>query len=369
MTLFKSDSPEKQAIYAQAENIGDNNGAIVADNKGVIIVKQGLGYEDTKALCRDLVHEEMEKYKNEAQAEARIRRDELDDAFTRKLSEKQVTDQQALAEFRNPSMQYDYLEAQKAYIKAGTPELCAILSDILVQRAGETSRSLLQIALGEAIHVAPKLIPSQMATLALVFNLNYTIRLSVNSHESFARYLKTFILPLFQKGVSQKASEFQHLNYTGCSQFETFGQELPKRVRNAYAGLFMKGFTEEELPKTKQDRSFLEQYPDLFVQCLNDQTKIQINAIREKDLEDKLNARIRDRDDQAKLVNLFEKNQMNDEKTMTLILQLVPEMQELAEYWENSNISRLTLTSVGIIIGAQYGRLITGQKYDLKIWI
>ena len=76
-----------------------------------------------------------------------------------------------------------------------------------------------------------------------------------------------------------------------------------------------------------------------------------------------------DRDDQATLVSLFEKNQMNDEETMALILQLVPEMQELSEYWENSAISRLALTSVGIVIGAQYGRMITGQEYDLKIWI
>ena len=197
----------------QAQNAGENNGVIAANNQGIIVVRQeGFGYVETKAMCRDLVQEEMAKYKSEAQAEANRRMDELVEEFTRKLSEKQVTDQQALAEFRNPSMQYDYFEAQKAYIKAGTPELCAILSDILVRRAEETSSSLLQIALGEAIHVAPKLIPSQMATLALVFNLNYTVLRSVTNHEKLADHLKTVILPLFRYGVSLKESEFQHLN-------------------------------------------------------------------------------------------------------------------------------------------------------------
>lgn len=354
----------------QAQNAGENNGVIAANNQGIIVVRQeGFGYVETKAMCRDLVQEEMAKYKSEAQAEANRRMDELVEEFTRKLSEKQVTDQQALAEFRNPSMQYDYFEAQKAYIKAGTPELCAILSDILVRRAEETSRSLLQIALGEAIHVAPKLIPSQMATLALVFNLNYTVLRSVTNHEKLADHLKTVILPLFRYGVSLKESEFQHLNYAGCSQFETFSRKLPEQIRIAYTGLFMKGFTGEELPPTKQGGSFLEQYPNLFIPCLNDQTKIQINALEKNDLEEDIKVQGGDRDDQATLVSLFEKNQMNDEETMTLILQLVPEMQELSEYWENSAISRLALTSVGIVIGAQYGRMITGQEYDLKIWI
>ena len=144
---------------------------------------------------------------------------------------------------------------------------------------------------------------------------------------------------------------------------------MPEQIRIAYTGLFMKGFTGEELPPTKQGGSFLEQYPNLFIPCLNDQTKIQINALEKNDLEEDIKVQGGDRDDQATLVSLFEKNQMNDEETMALILQLVPEMQELSEYWENSAISRLALTSVGIVIGAQYGRMITGQEYDLKIWI
>lgn len=116
---------------------------------------------------------------------------------------KKMTDAQALAEFRNPAMQFDYFEAQKAYMKAGTPELAEMLSDILVERISESSRSLLQIALGEAIRVAPKLIPAQMATLALIFNIRYSHTPQVDHYDRLVFYLKGQFY-LYLKWVSAK---------------------------------------------------------------------------------------------------------------------------------------------------------------------
>lgn len=369
MRLFESNSPERTAVSARVENVGDNYGVEVAKNDGSIAIYQGMGYKEVKELCLDLISDEMRKYKAEAFVEAGARRDDLDNEFARKMYEKQLSDQQALAEFSNPAMQYDYFEAQKAYIKAGTPELCSILSDILVQRVGESSRTLLQIALGEAIQVAPKLIPSQMASLALVFNLYHTVLRSINSHEDLAEHLMTRVLPIFRKGVSQKWSEFQHLNYSGCSQFQTFNKSLPERLRDAYAGLFMKGFADDVIPKDAGGTSLREQYPNLFTRCMNDVTRWQIDAMTEEMLQRKCESVGTPQDDRAKLVDLFKSNQMNDEETEMLVCNILPEMQEVCDYWKNSGTARLALTSVGIIIGAQYSKLITGQEYDLKIWI
>ena len=119
-----------------------------------------------------------------------------------------MNDTQALAEFRNPAMQFDYLEAQKAYIKAGTAELSELLSNILVKRISESSRSLLQISLGEAIQVAPKLIPSQIASLALAFIVKTYAAITVNSHATFAAFLRDTILPIFVVALAVKIRSF-----------------------------------------------------------------------------------------------------------------------------------------------------------------
>jgi len=43
--------------------------------------------------------------------------------------------------------------------------------------------------------------------------------------------------------------------------------------------------------------------------------------------------------------------------------------KELLELWEKSNLKHLSLTSVGITIGASYFEQTTGEKIDIGIWI
>ena len=355
--------------FVNVENGGDNFGVEAGINNGLIVIKNGLSYSDTKAICQDVVRDELCKYKAESLTEAEQRNNDLFEMFAEKLSEKQMTDAQALVEFKNPAMQFDYFEAQKAYIKAGTPELAAILSDILVERVNESSRTLLQIALGESIQVAPKLIPSQMATLALAFVMKHTRRLTVNSHDTFVAFLCDTVLPIFRSDVSQKQSEFQHLNFTGCSQNAAIRNNLSELFLSTYAGLFMKGYLKDDLPNSETGVSLLEAYPQLFTKCLNDNQKWQVNAISSDSLKDTMDNQNINQADRDIIESLFEKNKMAARETEDLIISLVPDMCEVFDYWKNSHISILTLTSVGIVIGAQYAKLITKSEYNLSIWI
>lgn len=351
------------------ENTGNNYGIELANNSGNITLKQGLGYTDTKALCLDVVHDELCKYKAEALIEAEKRNEELFNSVFSKLSELCMSDEQTLTEFKNPSMQFDYIEAQKAYIKAGTPELASVLSDILVKRVNESSRTLLQIALGESIQVAPKLIPTQMATLALVFNLTHTVRPSVNNHSLLVEHFRETIIPIFQSGVSNKQSEFQHLNFTGCSQYIAVRRKLPQLIRNAYTGLFMKGFTKEKLLGDENGISLLDLYPHLFINCLNNSELWQINAMTENVLTSSMSTANMSEKHQEFLCKLFKENTMNDDETQQKIIDILPEMKDIFDYWANSGVALIALTSVGIVIGAQYSKLLNGTDYDLSIWI
>lgn len=350
-------------------NNGENPGMIAGANYGSMTQNQyGLGYSDTKALCLDIVQDELSKYRAEALIEAQKRNDELFQNLVRKLDDKQMSDAQALAEFRKPAMQFDYFEAQKAYMKAGTPELAEMLSNIVVERISESSRSLLQIALGEAIQVAPKLIPSQMATLALIFVVKYTIHTSVHSRETFVTYLRNTIVPLFLSGVSQKGSEFQHLCFTGCCQELLLQDNLLHILKNTYAGIFLKGFNGQDIPKDDEGNYLGDLYLDLFVGHCDDD-KIYFNATNRGDLIKKLQARSAPQKHTDILLEMFDGNIMSDDDAQEFIETLVPEMKPVLEYWKNSNIENYSLSSVGIVIGAQYSHKIVGQNYNLKIWI
>lgn len=350
---------------AAVENSGDNYGVEAVANSGTIIVNQGLDYNSTKALCIDIVRDALDKYDGEAYKKAEQRFKELFYMFAAELFKRGMTDAQALAEFGEPAMQFDFAEAQKAYIKAGAPELAAVLSNILADRIGESSRSLLQIALGEAIQVAPKLLETQMATLALIFILKHTVRRNVNSHKTFVDYIQNTILPIYRKGISRKEADFQHLNFTGCSQYLSVGQELSSLFLRSYSGLFMKGFEH----CLSDGTNLVAMYPHLFTKCLNNSNLLQIDAMSQKTLTDLIETLNMEQEHQKKIKNLFTENRMSEEAVQALIVNLVPEMQEVFDYWNNSEARFLSLSSVGIVIGAEYAKLITRENYDLSIWI
>lgn len=348
------------------KNDGENHGVEIGINHGSVVMQYGLGYNDTKELCHDIVRDEIAKYHAAALVEAQKRNDELFERVVQKLEEENMDDAQTLAEFRNPAMQSDYLEAQKAYIKVGTQELLELLSDILVKRISESSRSLLQIALGEAIQVAPKLIPSQMSSLALTFVVKHTRGISVNSHATLIAFLKDTIIPIFHSGVSQKNSEFQHLNFTGCSQQSVLSNSLIDFIKSNYAGLFMRGILQPDIPKDENGIFLNKLYPDLFTRCLNNTEALQINAINEENFCSIIKPEHKHYD---MLLKIFKDNIMSDDDAQKLVENLVPDMKDVFIYWKDSKIKSCILSSVGIVIGAQYAHQITGKDFNLKMWI
>ena len=351
------------------ENTGENAGTMIGSNSGQVNVNCGLGYNDTKALCLDITREDIAKYAQTAHIEAERRRDELFEMLMNVLANRQMADTQTLSAFCDPAMQFDYFEAQKAYMKAGTPELADILSQILAERVGESERTLLQIALGEAIQVAPKLVTTQMRTLALVFFIKHIVRYDILNHDTLTEYLENIILPIYRSGVGRKQAEFQHLNFTGCSQYAAIRSQMAVLFQRKYAGLFMSGIENDQLPKDSANTSLVELYPDLFIKCLNNDSLLQINAISTDALDSIMKEHNVTEEHQRIIRKLFHDNQMSESEVQSLIVKLVPDMQEVFDYWRNSDISVLTLSSVGVVLGAQYAQMVTGEQYDLSTWI
>ena len=239
-------------------------------------------------------------------------------------------------------MQYSYVEAQKAYIRLGTTELETILSNLLVERAKEKQRSLIQIALAEAITVVPMLLPEQLDILALSFRLRYTKSLIVNNFDSFFKYLETSIIPHVNE-TQIKQSLFQHLVYTKTGSIDIGEIKLEKIFAHTYGGLFLSGYAPEELG------DFPTKYPDLFTHCLQNSDKIQINAISSEQLLATLDQKNdMPPDDKKYLQEHFEQNLLSEQKIHNFICDRMPDCQKLFDYWEKSDIKYLSLTSVGM---------------------
>ena len=71
-------------------------------------------------------------------------------------------------EFKNPSMQLCYIDAQKGYISYGDETSEKILLELLKDRISESDKSILQISLNEAVKVAPLLMKTFKCIVIIV---------------------------------------------------------------------------------------------------------------------------------------------------------------------------------------------------------
>lgn len=322
----------------------------------------GMSYSETRQLCVDLIHSELVQYKEEAKALAEERSRKLEETFLKKLADEKISDESVGEEFKNPDMQMAYLGAQKTYIRLGSEELEETLSSLLVDRVKERDRSLLQIALGEALTVVNQLLPEQLDILAILFLVKYTHRNGINSPESFSDYIRNSLM-LHMIDKPQKISIFQHLEYTKVATTEVIAGNFGSYMNNGYTGLFMKGFTETEI-----EDSF-KKYPSLFIRYLYNNELIQFNAMDENVLKEKLDSLDISETECNRITEMYKKNMMSEEETEKKIIDLVPESKKLIELWNNTTMAQLRLTSVGIVLGAERVKQLSGNSINMSIWI
>lgn len=340
----------------QKGGMGSNNTQILQQNN-----QYGLSYNDTKALCFDLIRAELSIYKDEALKIALERDERLLSSIVDKLAKEQISNDTVLEEFKNPDLQYTYVNAQKSFIRTGTDELEDVLSELLFQRIKENKRTLLQLALNESINIVPMLLPEQLGILSLCFLLRYTRDNRILSYDSLKEYLNNQIIPHTQHEL-KKSSLYQHIEYARCGQVSINTINLEDIFLANYKGLFFKGLLYEEIEELNI------KYPSLFVRCLNDNNLWQINAIDESVVKEKVSI-ISNEEDKDKISNLFNQNIMSHQEIKDMIVKQVPLSTKLFDVWQESGLKNLTLTSVGIVIGAMYAKQVSGTKFSLDIWI
>lgn len=144
--------------------------------------------------------------------------------------------------------------------------------------------------------------------------------------------------------LSIKNSTYQHLEFASCGNITVLETELNEIFLNNYAGLFNRGFTEEQI------KDFPDKENYLLIRCLHNSDKFQIDALNDEELERKISNSSLNQDEKQRIRTLFNAERMSKEEVKDYLLKLRPQIKVLFDVWESSSISRMTLTSVGIAI-------------------
>ncbi|WP_217987355.1 LPO_1073/Vpar_1526 family protein [Vreelandella sp. 21] len=345
---------------SQKQDAGDNSTNLQGQQ---VIVNQGISYTDAKEIANDVFKANFIELKQEAAIIAQERAEEVTEKVISELNERHP---ESLSEFEQPAMQDALFNVQKQYAISGDQDLGDLLVDILVDRASEPKRNMVQIVLDESLSIAPKLTTEQFDTLTLNFLLVSTRRMDVKNYDELIAHFKKRIVP-FVENLSDSHSDYTHLEYLGCGHVRAgnYGQ-LEQRLRDTYKAFFSSGFTHEELIAEIGEGHNL---AGLIIPCFHDSSKLQIGVLDESVLEHISRENGLDQGLVTKLKQYFTKTTKNQNDIKTMLIDAIPEMDKIFDTWNKSSFKQFELTSVGIAIAHANYRRRTDETMDLSIWI
>jgi len=350
-------------ISKQEQKSGDNSSNVQARD----IITIGITYSYARQIAEDVFNSNFLKLSTDAANVAHERADKFIEKYLEKL---QKTHPQAIESSSDPDMQYALFVAQREYARSGNDDLSDVLVDILVARANEQQRSLLQIVLNESLTTAPKLTENQFDILSLIFIIRYTVRGNLNSLDAFNQYYQSEITKfIFREidNIKDNPNTFQHLQYAGCGATQISAASIGDIVRSPYSGLFCKG-----IPREEKEILTTQGIPnELFMPCFHNMSLYQFNALDEKVLREKCLLLNLSQEDTEKVIHVQRTFLFSSEEIETYMSSNIPEVKNLLTVWGNSGMKNFTLTSVGIAIAhANIKRKMNDNKsYDLSIWI
>jgi hypothetical protein len=342
----------------QQQESGDNSQNIQAQT----INQYGLSYRDVKAIVEDETNAKFREFLDIANIAAK----ERDDYITNSVLEKiQNTNPLLLEAFKEPSMKAALYSAQKGYVISGEKEVGDLLVDILVDRANQQERDLKQIVLDESLEVVPKLTLNQLDTLTLIFLLKYSTKQGINNLESFKSYLEIWLKP-FTVNLSKESSCYQHLEYCNCGSMSVASITIEEIFMQNYKGLFRNGSSREEFERSYGD---LLNFGDMLIPGLHNKNHLIVRVMNDEFLRTEATNQNLTEENIAKLKQFYDNTPMPINEVKAWIETQGEFMKTLIDYWNESEMKSMTLTSVGISIAQANFRKKTGITIDLSIWI
>jgi hypothetical protein len=339
----------------QKQVTGDHSTAIQATN--VTVIHQA-DKEMMADIARSVVQRDMETLANKAFDSFKVRTETLTDTLITKLAENSDFKKE---KFEDPRYQFALGDAQREYGKDGSPHLRDELVNLLVRMNVESSDEKSKLY-AEAIKVIPQLTRAQVNAIAIKTGVQY-LQKPITDQAGFVKYFEGSVFP-FLIGAARSQYDFSHIEYARCGQIGLGQQSFKALMAEKYGGLFSLGFDEALIP-THVPKAVRDIY---IIKSRNDDAKVQVNALNERGLDEAFRNSHLSQQDLLALKVLYQGSAANLDQVGKKLAEWDTRFSELDDYYANTLIQRLTLTSVGTIIGVVNIENASKMEVDLSRW-
>jgi len=326
----------------------------------------GLSVTDVKELARSVFIENFPKLQEVARIEAEKNRDlfiiELDSKIQEKLNEEEIN------RFNKPDIQFVLKDAIISASRKDSKESRTILSNLIVDRVKNDGIEFKEIVYNEAINTISRLTKNHLDILAFTFITRYARLVDIRDLDNLEKLLRQETCPFMN--FSSSNAQFQHLEYSDCANISVGSTKLESTFRNAYSNLFLKG----EIPfidKATYDNwnlqedikpTFLRPSENGEVYYFIHKTATDFKMTREKLINNGIPIF-------SDLTNNFLSAVKSEREIADEIKTKFDFGERLLKQYNETKVSSLTLTSVGIVIGASHLESKAEKKLNIDIWI
>lgn len=336
---------------------GDNSTNFQAE---VVNIQYGISLTEAKAIANEVFQQNFIQLKGDAANIAIERATKITDQFLKKLEK----NQHLLSNFSDPGVQDSMFNVQKEYAKSGDADLGNILVDLLMERAGSTGRTILQISLDEAIKTVPKLTTGQLDAISLNFLIT-KVKKDITSLKDFGIYLNDYFL-VFAETAANTHFDLKHIVSQGCGILNAGSwKSLEEFMISRYPGILQKGINKENLGEVFS----IPGYEKILMRCFHDPEMFQFRCLNKETREIILNQLKVGDELKNRIANLFDSSIMNKIETGTLMTKLKPEISKLITMWEKSTSRHIELTSLGTTIAVSHCRNKIDGFSNLNQWL
>jgi hypothetical protein len=324
------------------------------------VILQGITYADARQIAVDVYRANALEMQGLAKQVATERAEHLIDQFLNKMQAKGVPN---ISEAANPDFQHTLFEAQKAFARAGDDATEAVLVDLLVQRATESTRNIRQVVLNEAVTAVARLTPQQIDLLTLLFLLRHCATLGLMSRMQIMAPL--LMAAQLTTAIPEGDSVCSYLVYAGVAQHTLSPMPLHAILKGEYPGLLSRGFEKAlfdtliAAEPTVEKMLMPSESNSEFVQ-VRGQNETAVNSLC-KQLGISEHARF----------NLAQKLQERPlaDNDIEAIFATSEAVKTLFRNWNTSSVQHYVLTSVGQAIGHANALRRRMINTDLGMWI
>lgn len=334
----------------------------------------GASEDEMKKIALEIFESNFYKFANKAQEITLKRAKEFTDITIHRLFQDHPSGFDAASD---PDFQYILYSAQRDFARTGDRNVGDILVDLIIERCKNTDRSIRQIICNESLNIVPKLNTDMINILGIVFffrhfysgvdtNQDRTTQYPKLDEISLPRYFRKYLVP-FGAPTYASASCYRHLQTTTCCTLSRQKKDnLLEIIRDHRRGYFQTGFTQKDLDQSGLSKHV---YDLLITPCLNDRSKLQINAASDLELIAKYGPLNLSKQDKLAVTYLFSNYVMDHAGISKKLENSCPELIRVIYLWLETSLSEVNLTVNGIAIGHAALKRHADNIPDLSYWI